>query len=1227
MQMLTKFESKSNRVKGIAFHPKRPWILAALHNGSIQLWDYRMGTLLERFDEHDGPVRGIAFHPSQPLFVSAGDDYKIKVWNYKTRRCQFTLTGHLDYVRTVYFHHEHPWIISCSDDQTIRIWNWQSRSCIAILTGHNHYVYSAQFHPKEDLVVSASLDQTVRVWDISGLRKKNAAPGTVAYDESAHRASQQADIFGSTDAIVKFVLEGHDRSVNWASFHPTLPLIVSAGDDRQVKLWRMNDSRAWEVDSCRGHTNNVSCTIFHHRQELILSVGEDKTIRVWDMSKRTAVQTFRREHDRFWALAAHPELNLFAAGHDNGLIVFKLERERPAYSVHQNNLFYIKDKYLRVHDYANSQDTAVLAVRRTGSQFIQPRALSYNPAERAVLITSTVDGGTYELYNLPKDYAGEAREPSNDGKRGAGNSAIFIARNRFAVLEKATQTITIRDLQNNSTKSFTPPSAVNEIFYAGTGQLLLSTPTSVILFDIQQRRTIAEVTTPPVKYVVWSADMSHVALLSKHTITIATKSLEQTCLIHETIRIKSAAWDESGILIYSTLNHIKYALPQGDNGIIRTLDQPIYLTRIKGKNVYCLDRDGKTRTIAIDPTEYRFKQALTKRNYDEVLQIIRNSNLVGQSIIAYLQKKGYPEIALHFVREDKTRFELALECGNLEVGLETAKVMDKEECWVKLAQEALRQGNHQIVEMCYQRIKNFDRLSFLYLATGNTEKLTKMLKIAELRGDAMSRFHNSIFLGNVEERIRLLREVGQTPLAYMTAKTHGMHEVADEILESAGLTPEDVADLPTQGTLLVPPRPLMRVHDSNWPQLAVSRSYFEGAFTGDMEGVAPQVPLVAHEPEPQADQWGVDDEFSIPALDHKGASLAVNNDALDIDGDGGWDLDADLTAELHAETGAIVAEDSGLVIPVAGQSEAEIWCQNSPLAADHVAAGAFESAMQLLNRQVGAVNFEPLKDQFLSIFQASRAILTGNEGMPSITLPVRRNPGEVDQRKALPVLVKNFQALISNELQEAYKATTSNKITEACTLFRSILHALLLTIVTQASEAEEALQLVGVCREYILGLSIELSRREGQNDTSPAGVKRMLELAAYFTGAQLQPKHMIISLRTAMTACYKHRNLQSAQTFARRLLELAPPGQAATLARQIQQVAERNPRDEIQLDYDQYNAFVVCGISYTPIYRGSPSVQCPYCRAHFKPEFQGNLCTICDISQIGGSGTGMVSMA
>ena len=72
----------------------------------------------------------------------------------------------------------------------------------------------------------------------------------------------------------------------------------------------------WEVDTCRGHFQNASGCLFHPHQDLILSAGEDKTIRVWDLNKRTAVHTFKRENDRFWVIAAHPEINLFAAGHD-----------------------------------------------------------------------------------------------------------------------------------------------------------------------------------------------------------------------------------------------------------------------------------------------------------------------------------------------------------------------------------------------------------------------------------------------------------------------------------------------------------------------------------------------------------------------------------------------------------------------------------------------------------------------------------------------------------------------------------------------------------------------------------------------------------------------------------------------------------------------------------------------------------------------------------------------
>lgn len=68
------------------------------------------------------------------------------------------------------------------------------------------------------------------------------APGPGGLDDHLKNPGA-TDLFGQADAVVKHVLEGHDRGVNWACFHPTLPLIVSGADDRQIKLWRMNEAK------------------------------------------------------------------------------------------------------------------------------------------------------------------------------------------------------------------------------------------------------------------------------------------------------------------------------------------------------------------------------------------------------------------------------------------------------------------------------------------------------------------------------------------------------------------------------------------------------------------------------------------------------------------------------------------------------------------------------------------------------------------------------------------------------------------------------------------------------------------------------------------------------------------------------------------------------------------------------------------------------------------------
>ncbi|KAM2703132.1 hypothetical protein EV2_004759 [Malus domestica] len=159
-----------------------------------------------------------------------------------------------------------------------------------------------------------------------------------------------------------------------------------------------------------------------------------------------------------------------------------------------------------------------------------------------------------------------------------------------------------------------------------------------------------------------------------------------------------------------------------------------------------------------------------KKRYDQVMNMIKSCELCGQAMIAYLQQKGFTEVGLHFVKDERTRFNLALGSGNIQIAVASAKEKDH---WYRLGVEAPCQGNASIVEYAYQRTKNFERLSFLYLVTGNLDKLSKMLKIAEVKNDVMGRFHNALYLGDIRERVKILGNAGHLPLAYNTAVIHG----------------------------------------------------------------------------------------------------------------------------------------------------------------------------------------------------------------------------------------------------------------------------------------------------------------------------------------------------------------------------------------------------------------------------------------------------------------------
>jgi coatomer protein complex subunit alpha (xenin) len=138
--------------------------------------------------------------------------------------------------------------------------------------------------------------------------------------------------------------------------------------------------------------------------------------------------------------------------------------------------------------------------------------------------------------------------------------------------------------------------------------------------------------------------------------------------------------------------------------------------------------------------------------------------------------------------------------------------------------------------MCYQRTKNFDKLSFLYLITGNLDKLKKMNKIAEIRKDVSAQYQGALLLGDVEERINILKNCKQKSLAYLTAKTHGMDEVAEELSHEILGEGKDLPVVNSAAKFLKPPVPIQQA-EANWPLLTVSKGFFEGTMMSRYENI------------------------------------------------------------------------------------------------------------------------------------------------------------------------------------------------------------------------------------------------------------------------------------------------------------------------------------------------------------------------------------------------------
>jgi coatomer protein complex subunit alpha (xenin) len=249
--------------------------------------------------------------------------------------------------------------------------------------------------------------------------------------------------------------------------------------------------------------------------------------------------------------------------------------------------------------------------------------------------------------------------------------------------------------------------------------------------------------------------------------------------------VLSGCFDDNEAFVYSTHKHVKYLISDDSFGNIMSLTQHLYVICVAGSTLHYIDRAGVVGSTKVNMEECNYKMNVRKGRLAELNKQLASGALVGSLAVRYLEKQGLPELALKYEKDEKNKFALALASGNLEVALYSAIQLKKKDCFASLAAEAIKQANFQVAETCFQKMLAFDKLSFLYILTGNAQKLDKMMLLAKNKlKDPMLRYQIAVARGDIPEQVRLLAEVGQVALAYELANKHSLHDLIQPLAES-----------------------------------------------------------------------------------------------------------------------------------------------------------------------------------------------------------------------------------------------------------------------------------------------------------------------------------------------------------------------------------------------------------------------------------------------------------
>jgi guanine nucleotide-binding protein subunit beta-2-like 1 protein len=235
------------------------------------------------------------------LVVSSSRDKKLMVWELtpdgdNVGYARKSLSGHSETIQDVVLSSDGQFALSASWDKTMRLFDLNTGASVRTFQGHTKDVNSVAFSGDNRQIVSGSRDKTIKLWN--------------------------------TLAECKYTIT-EDMHTDWVScvgFSPSakMPLIVSAGWDKLVKVWNLSNCKL--RTNLVGHTGVVYSTSISPDGSLCASGGKDGTAMLWDVNDGKHLYSLDAGNT-INALTFSPKNYWLTAATDNSIKIWDLENK------------------------------------------------------------------------------------------------------------------------------------------------------------------------------------------------------------------------------------------------------------------------------------------------------------------------------------------------------------------------------------------------------------------------------------------------------------------------------------------------------------------------------------------------------------------------------------------------------------------------------------------------------------------------------------------------------------------------------------------------------------------------------------------------------------------------------------------------------------------------------------------------------------------------------------